>query len=110
MNQSELIEKVARATELNQRAAGHAVKAVVNAILDSLVAGDAVRVSGLGTFNVAARPAREGRNPQSGESIKIAASKVIRFHAGKAVKEALNPPKGTPRKKSTSSKKSAMQK
>ena len=46
MNQSELIEKVARATELNQRAAGQAVKAVVNAILDSLVAGEAVRVSG----------------------------------------------------------------
>ena len=50
MNQSELIEKVARATELNQAAAGQAVKAVVNAILDSLVAGGAVRVSGLGTF------------------------------------------------------------
>ena len=63
MNQSELIEKVAQATELNQAAAGQAVKAVVNAILDALVAGDAVRVSGLGIFNVAARPAREGRNP-----------------------------------------------
>jgi DNA-binding protein HU-beta len=63
MNQSELIEKVARATELNQAAAGQAVKAVVNAILDSLVAGEAVRVSGLGTFNVAEQPAREGRNP-----------------------------------------------
>jgi len=62
MNQSELIEKVAQATELNQAAAGHAVKAVVNAILDALLAGDAVRVSGLGIFNVAARPAREGRS------------------------------------------------
>jgi DNA invertase Pin-like site-specific DNA recombinase len=61
MNQSELIEKVAQATELNQAAAGHAVKAVVNAILDALLAGDAVRVSGLGIFNVAARPAREGQ-------------------------------------------------
>jgi DNA-binding protein HU-beta len=110
MNQSELIEKVARAAELNQRAAGQAVKAVVNVILDSLVAGEAVRVSGLGTFNVAARPAREGRNPQNGETIKIAPSKAVRFHAGKAVKEALNPPKGTPRKKSTPSKKSAVRK
>jgi DNA-binding protein HU-beta len=108
MNQSELIEKVVRATELNHRAAGQAVKAVVNAILDSLVAGEAVRVSGLGTFNVAARPARAGRNPQSGETIKIAASKAVRFHAGKAVKDALNPPKGTPRKKSIPPKKSAM--
>ena len=50
MNQSELIEKVAQATELNQAAAGHAVKAVVNAILDALLAGDAVRVYGLGHF------------------------------------------------------------
>ena len=98
MNQSELIEKVAQATELNQAAAGQAVKAVVNAILDALVAGDAVRVSGLGTFNVAARPAREGRNPQTGEAIQIAASKAVRFHAGKAVKDALNPP--TPRRAS----------
>jgi DNA-binding protein HU-beta len=84
MNQSELIEKVAQASELNQAAAGRAVKAVVNAILDALVAGDAVRVSGLGIFNEAARPAREGRNPQTGEAIQIAASKAVRFHAGKA--------------------------
>src|SRR5438046_10733371 len=92
MNQSELIEKVAQATELNQAAAGQAVKAVVNAILDALVAGDAVRVSGLGIFNVAARPARGGRNPQTGEAIQIAASKAVRFNADKAVKDALNPP------------------
>jgi DNA-binding protein HU-beta len=92
MNQSELIEKVAQATELNQAAAGHAVKAVVNAILDALLDGEVVRVSGLGIFNVAARPAREGRNPQTGETIQIAASKAVRFHAGKAVKDALNPP------------------
>ena len=62
MNQSELIEKVAQATELNQAAAGQAVKAVANAILDALLAGEAVRVSGFGIFNVAARPARQGRN------------------------------------------------
>ena len=99
MNQSGLIDKVAQATALSQATAGQAVKAVVNAILDSLVAGEAVRVSGLGTFDVAARPAREGRNPQSGETINIAASKAVRFHAGKAVKDALNPPKGAPRKR-----------
>jgi DNA-binding protein HU-beta len=92
MNQSALIEKVAQATELNQAVVGQAVKAVVNAILDALVAGEAVRVSGLGSFDVAARPAREGRNPQTGEAIQIAASKAVRFHAGKAVKDALNPP------------------
>ena len=110
MNQSELIDKVAQATALSQATAGQAVKAVVNAILDSLVAGEAVRVSGLGTFDVAARPAREGRNPQSGETINIAASKAVRFHAGKAVKDALNPPKGGSRKKSAPRKKPALQK
>ena len=112
MNQSELIEKVAQATELNQAAAGQAVKAVVNAILDALVAGDAVRVSGLGIFSVAARPAREGRNPQTGEAIQIAASKAVRFRAGKAVKDALNPPtaKAAPRKKAAPPKKSAARK
>src|SRR5712692_2697943 len=112
MNQSELIEKVAQATELNQTVAGHAVKAVVSAILDALLAGEAVRVSGLGIFNVAARPAREGRNPQTGETIEIAASKAVRFHVGKAVKNALNPPtaKAAPRKKTAPPKKSAARK
>jgi DNA-binding protein HU-beta len=112
MNQSELIEKVAQATELNQAAAGQAVKAAVNAILDALVAGDVVRVSGLGVFNVAARPARKGRNPQTGEAIQIAASKAVRFHAGKVVKDALNPPtqKGAPRKKTAPPRKSAVPK
>jgi DNA-binding protein HU-beta len=110
MNQSELIEKVAQATELNQATAGRAVKAVVDAILDGLLAGEAVRVSGLGSFNVAARPARAGRNPQTGETIKIAASKAVRFHAGKSVKDALNPPKGAPRKKSAPPKNSAARK
>jgi DNA-binding protein HU-beta len=112
MNQSELIEKVAQATELNQAAAGQAVKAVVNAVLDALLAGEAVRVSGLGIFNVAARPAREGRNPRTGESIEIPASKAVRFHAGKAVKDALNPPppKAASRKKSAPPKKSAARK
>jgi DNA-binding protein HU-beta len=110
MNQSELIAKVAQATELNQAVAGQAVKAVVNAILAGLVAGEAVRVSGLGIFNVAARPAREGRNPQTGAAVQIAASKAVRFHAGKAVKDALNPStaKAAPRKKAAPPKKSAV--
>ena len=88
------------------------MKVAVNAILDALVAGEAVRVSGLGVFNVAARPARQGRNPRTGESIEIAAGKAVRFHAGKAVKDALNPstPNGAPRKKTAAPKKSAMRK
>jgi DNA-binding protein HU-beta len=108
MNQSELVDKVAQAATLNQAAATQAVKAVVRAILESLVAGEAVRVSGLGTFNVAVRSARDGRNPQTGQSIKIPASKAVRFHAGKAVKDALNPPKRAPRNKSAPPKKSAV--
>jgi DNA-binding protein HU-beta len=112
MNQSELIEKVAQATELGQAEAGQAVKAVVNAILDALSAGEAVRVSGLGTFDVAARAARRARNPRTGETIAIAASKAVRFHAGKAVKDALNapPPKGAPWEKTAPPKKSAARK
>jgi DNA-binding protein HU-beta len=112
MNQSELIEKVAQATELNQATAGRAVKAMANAILGALLAGEAVRVFGLGIFNVTARPARQGRNPQTGESIEIAASKAVRFHAGKAVKDALNQPapKGAARKKTAPPKKSAARK
>jgi nucleoid DNA-binding protein len=70
------------------------------------------RLLTLGIFNVAARPARDGRNPQTGEAIQIAASKAVRFHAGKAVKDALNPstPKAAPRKKSAPPKKSTMRK
>src|SRR6516162_4889451 len=110
MNQSELIEKVAQATELNATLAGEAVKAVVAAILDSRAAGEGVRLSGLCTFNVSARPARDGRNTQSRETIKIPASKAVPFHAGKAVKDVLNPPKGAARKKSAPSKRSAVRK
>ena len=85
---------------------------MVNAILDGLLAGDAVRVSGLGTFNVGARAAREGRNPRTGQAIEIAASKAVRFHASKAVKDALNPPppKAGARKKTAPRKKSAVRK
>ena len=65
MNQSELVDKVAQRTTLTQAAAAGAVKAVVQAIFESLVAGEPVRVAGLGTFNVAARPARSSRNDKS---------------------------------------------
>ena len=110
MNQSELVDKVAQKTTLTQAAATEAVKAVVQAMLESLVAGEPVRVSGLGTFNVAVRPARDGRNPQTGQSIKIPASKAVRFHAGKAVKDALNRPRGTGNKKSARPKRSVVSK
>ena len=110
MNQSELIGKVAQAATLNQAAAAEAVKAVVQAIRESLVAGEPVRVSGLGTFNVAERAARDGRNPQTGESVKIPARKAVRFHAGKIVKDALNPPRNVAHKKSVRPKKTTPRK
>ena len=106
MNQSGLVGKVAQAATLNQAAAAKAVKAVVQAILESLVAGEPVRVSGLGTFNVAERAARDGRNPQTGESVKIPARKAVRFHAGKIVKDALNSPRNVAHKKSARPKRS----
>ena len=108
MNQSELADKVAEKTTLTQAAATEAVKAVVQVMLESLVAGEPVRVSGLGTFNVAERAARLGRNPQTGENIKIPASKAVRFHAGKAVKDALNRPTITGNKKSKRPKRSVV--
>ena len=110
MNQSELVDKVAQAAPLNQAAATKAVKAVVQAILESLSAGEPVRLSGLGTFNVAERAARDGRNPQAGESIKIPANKAVRFHAGKIVKDALNPPRSVGNNKSARPKKFTVRK
>jgi hypothetical protein len=84
----------------------------IGALGQKIIASIAPPCYGLGIFNVAARPAREGRNPQTGETIQIAASKVVRFHAGKAVNDALNPPtpKAAPRKKSAPPKKSTMRK
>jgi DNA-binding protein HU-beta len=106
MNQSELIEKVVQATELTHAAAGQAVKAIVKAIVAAVSAGEAVRVSGLGSFAVTKRPARLGRNPRTGETIAIAASNGLRFHAGKTVKDALNPraPQKVPGKKTAPAK------
>src|SRR5258708_12335096 len=95
MNESELIEKVAQTTELNQAAAGHAVKAAVNAILDALLAGDAVRVYGLGIFNVAARPARDGRNPQTGNTTQLPPPTDLPFHPPQPVKHPPPPPTPT---------------
>jgi DNA-binding protein HU-beta len=90
MNHTDLVEKVAEATELPKAAASRAVEAVVQTIVDALKAGEEVRVTGLGVFDVTERQARPGRNPQTGESIEIPASKALRFRAGKAAKDGLN--------------------
>jgi DNA-binding protein HU-beta len=89
MNHTDLVEKVAEATEMPKVAAGRAVEAVVQTILETLKGGEEVRVNGLGIFDVGTREARQGRNPQTGESMQIPASKALRFRAGKAAKDQL---------------------
>ena len=90
MNKNELVDAVASATELKKVDATKAVDSVFEAIGSALKKGDEVRLVGFGTFSVQAREAGEGRNPRTGEKIKIAASKQAKFKAGKTLKEALN--------------------
>jgi len=89
MNKGELISKITEAG-LTKKDAETAVNAVVSSITDALVKGDAVSLIGFGTFSVKERAAREGKNPRTGEVIKIAASKVPNFKAGKALKDKVN--------------------
>jgi DNA-binding protein HU-beta len=90
MNKQDLISKVADAADISKAKAGQAVDAVIDAIKTSLKKGDDVRLVGFGTFSVAQRAATTGRNPRTGEPIKIPASKQPKFKAGKELKEAVN--------------------
>lgn len=90
MNKAELIDKVAVAAELNKASATRAVEAVLDSIAGTLKSGDQVTLSGFGTFSVSSRAARTGRNPRTGESISIPASKNPKFKAGKGLKDAVN--------------------
>ena len=99
-NKAELIEKVAAATDLTKKDATAAVDAVFSTIQDALANGEKVQLIGFGTFEVRERSAREGRNPQTGKAITIAASKAPAFKAGKQLKELVNvQTKVKPRKK-----------
>ena len=89
MNKAELIQAVVAKSGLSKKDADAAVAAVVDAITDALKAGEKVSLVGFGTFAVKARAARTGKNPQTGEAIEIAASKVPAFTAGKALKDAI---------------------
>lgn len=86
MNKGELINAVA-ANGLTKKDAEAAVNAVFGAIGDALAKGDSVQLIGFGTFSVKERAAREGRNPRTGETVKIKAAKTPAFKAGKALKE-----------------------
>lgn len=90
MNKTELIAVVAEKAELSKKDAEKAIKAFTDAVSEELVKGGKIQLVGFGTFEVAERAAREGRNPQTGETMKIAASKAPKFKAGKALKDALN--------------------
>lgn len=90
MNKTELIASVAQKTELTKKDAEKAVKAVFDTVAEELAAGGKVQVIGFGTFEVRERAAREGRNPQNGKTITIAASKSPAFKAGKGLKEQVN--------------------
>lgn len=90
MNKKELIDSVAQEAELTKEAAAAAVDATLESIVDALKGGDSVRLVGFGNFEVAERKASNGRNPRTGEPLKIPASRVPKFKAGKAFKEAVN--------------------
>ncbi len=90
MNKTEIIEAMADAADISKAAAGRALDGMVEAIVTSMKQGEQVSLVGFGTFSVRERAAREGRNPQTGETIQIKASKIPSFKAGKGLKDALN--------------------
>ncbi len=90
MNKSELIDKIAEKSGLNKTQSGEALNAIMDSIGEALEAGDNVSLVGFGTFSVKERAARTGRNPRTGDEIKIKASKVPGFKAGKGLKDRVN--------------------
>lgn len=89
MNKADLIEAVASSADLSKAAASRAVDSMTKAVTKALKKGDTVTLVGFGTFTVRKRAARKGRNPQTGEVIKIKATKAPGFKAGKALKDAV---------------------
>ena len=90
MNKTDLVAKIAEQTELSKKDAEKAFKAFVDVVTEELKNGGKVQLVGFGTFEVANRAARTGRNPKSKETITIPASKAPKFKAGKALKDAIN--------------------
>lgn len=90
MNRTELVAAIAEKTELSKKDAEMALKAFTEVVADELKKGEKIQLVGFGTFEVSERAAREGRNPQTGETMTISASKSPKFKAGKALKDAVN--------------------
>lgn len=89
MNKGELIDHIAKAADLSKAQAGNALQSVLDGIGKTLKKGDKVTLVGFGTFSVAQRAARTGRNPQTGAEIKIAAKKVVKFKPGKELSDSI---------------------
>jgi DNA-binding protein HU-beta len=95
MNKAELIEQIAADATLTKVQAGEVIDSLTSSIVSTLKKGDKVTLVGFGTFSVSERAARNGRNPQTGEVIKIKASKVPKFKSGKEFSESINSAKKT---------------
>jgi DNA-binding protein HU-beta len=89
MNKEQLLEAMAAKADITKKQAGQALDAVIDGITDTLKKGNSVALTGFGTFSSSKRAAREGRNPSTGEKIKIAATTVPKFKAGKSLKDAV---------------------
>ena len=90
MNKAELVAAIAEKTELSKKDSEKALKAFIDVVTEELTKGEKVQLVGFGTFEVSSRPARTGRNPQTKQTITIAASKAPKFKAGKALAEKVN--------------------
>ncbi len=90
MNKSELIEHIATQADISKAAAGRALEALIGGVKATLKTNGSVSLVGFGTFSVTERPARAGRNPRTGDAIKIKSAKVPKFRPGKALKDAVN--------------------
>ena len=90
MNKTELVAAMAERTELTKKEAEKALKAFTDIIAEELAKGEKIQLVGFGTFEVSERAEREGRNPMTGETIQISASKTPKFKAGKALKDQVN--------------------
>ena len=90
MNRTELVAAMAEKTQLSKKDADLALKAFIDVVSEVMQKGEKVQLVGFGTFEVSERAAREGRNPQTGETMTIAASKTPKFKAGKALKDLVN--------------------
>ena len=98
MNKAEFVAAIAEEAGLTKKDADAAVKAFTEVVTEELKKGEKIQLTGFGTFEVSERAARSGRNPRTGETMKIKASKAPKFKAGKALKDAVNAPKKVKKK------------